>query len=82
MRDYRLFRSPATLEPAIRLCKTPSNMKTLSLLLLLAIGTLTTLTSCGRGGPATRAGRAIDTGVYKAGYGIQRAGQSISNAAR
>ena len=54
-------------------------MKTSSLLLIVAIASLT---SCGRGGPATRAGRAIDTGVYKAGYGIQRAGQSIQNAAR
>lgn len=54
-------------------------MKATSLLLILAIGSLV---SCGSGGPATRAGRAIDTGVYKAGYGIQKAGQGIQNAAR
>lgn len=54
-------------------------MKATSLLLILAVGTLV---SCGGGGPATRAGRAIDTGVYKAGHGIKRAGQSIENAAR
>ncbi|MGV3662333.1 MAG: hypothetical protein ACO1TE_19270 [Prosthecobacter sp.] len=54
-------------------------MKTTSLLLILAIAALS---SCGSGGPATRTGRAIDHGVYKAGYGIKRAGQSIENAAR
>lgn len=55
-------------------------MKATSLLVILA--TATVLSSCGSGGPATRTGRAIDTGIYKAGHGIKRAGQSIENAAR
>jgi len=55
-------------------------MKATSLLLVLAIATV--LSSCGSGGPATRVGRGIDHGVYKAGHGIKRAGQSIENAAR
>lgn len=54
-------------------------MKATSLLLILAIASLT---ACGSGGPATRTGRAIDHGVYKAGYGVKRAGQAIENAAR
>lgn len=55
-------------------------MKSASLLLILA--TATVLSSCGSGGPATRVGRGIDNGVYHAGHGIKRAGQSIENAAR
>ncbi len=54
-------------------------MKAISLLLILAIAALT---ACGSGGPATRTGRAIDHGVYKAGHGIKKAGQGIQNAAR
>lgn len=54
-------------------------MKTNSLLLLLAIATLT---ACGNGGPATRVGRGVDNAVYHTGHGVKRAGQAIENVAR
>jgi len=40
------------------------------------------LAACsGPGGPATRAGRAVDRAVYHVGHGIARAGEKIEGAA-
>jgi len=55
-------------------------MKIPSLLALVASAAI--LTSCsGPGGPATRAGHAVDTAVYHVGSGISHAGRAIENAA-
>jgi hypothetical protein len=35
----------------------------------------------GPGGPATRAGRAVDHAVYHVGTGIEKTGETIENAA-
>jgi hypothetical protein len=49
-------------------------------LVILALGVL--LAACsGPGGPATRAGRAVDRAVYHVGTGIAKTGQTIENAA-
>lgn len=55
-------------------------MKIPSLLAFVASAAI--LTSCsGPGGPATRAGHAVDTAVYHVGSGISHAGHAIENAA-
>ena len=50
--------------------------------LLVVLGVAVLVTGCsGPGGPATRAGRAVDNAVYDVGTGVKRTGQAIQNAA-
>jgi len=53
-------------------------MKAVFALLALSL----VLAGCaGSGGPATRAGRAVDNAVYSVGTGVKHTGQAIQNAA-
>jgi predicted small secreted protein len=57
-------------------------MKTLSVLLFVAMLVSVSFTSCrSRGGPAQRVGREMDNAVWHAGRGISKAGQAIQRAA-
>jgi hypothetical protein len=52
------------------------------LLLLLVLSTLSLVACSGPGGPAQRAGAAVDRTVYKVGEGISKVGEKIEGAAQ
>jgi predicted small secreted protein len=57
-------------------------MKTAIALVFSSVVLLGCFGCSGPGGPAQRAGAAVDTAVYKVGEGISKAGQKIEGVAK